>query len=171
MGGIAAKEKQVPGRKIVIWISPGWPLLSGPRMDLSGKDQQRLFGSIVSMSTALRQARVTVYSIDPLGMADAGSLRMTYYENFLKPAKTYRQVEIGDLGLQVLARQTGGLALNSSNDLTNLIDRCVADADTFYRVTVPMAPAEQPNEFHEIDVKVETPGLTARTRNGYYAQP
>lgn len=31
-------ESARPGRKLVIWISPGWPLLSGPREELTSKD-------------------------------------------------------------------------------------------------------------------------------------
>jgi VWFA-related protein len=168
---LAAAEAQEPGRKMVIWISPGWPLLSGPGVDLSNKQQQQLFASIVSVSTALRQARITMYSIDPLGLADAGSVRVFYYKEFLKPVTAVRNVQVGSLGLQVLATQTGGLALNSSNDITAQIDQCVADANAFYTLTIDAAPADKPNDFHSIDVRVETPGLITRTRNGYYAQP
>jgi VWFA-related protein len=168
---LAAAEAQEPGRKMIIWISPGWPLLSGPGVDLSNKQQQQLFGTIASVSTALRQARITLYSIDPLGLADAGGTRVFYYKEFLKPVTAVRNVQVGSLGLQVLATQTGGLALNSSNDITAQIDQCIADANAFYTLTIDAAPADKPNDFHSIDVKVETPGLTARTRNGYYAQP
>ncbi len=125
----------------------------------------------MSVSTALRQARITMYSIDPLGLADAGGIRVLYYQDFLKPVTEVKNVQIGDLGLQVLATQTGGLALNSSNDITAQIARCAADADAFYTLTIDATPADKPNEFHSINVKVETPGLTVRTRNGYYTQP
>jgi VWFA-related protein len=168
---LAATEAQEPGRKMVIWISPGWPLLSGPGVDLSNKQQQQLFSTIVSVSTELRQARITMYSIDPLGLADAGSVRLFYYKEFLKPVTAVRNVQVGSLGLQVLATQTGGLALNSSNDISAQIAECIADANAFYTLTIDAAPADKPNDFHSIDVKVETPGLTVRTRNGYYTQP
>src|SRR6201993_3816683 len=29
---LAATEMRVPGRKMVVWVSPGWPLLSGPNV-------------------------------------------------------------------------------------------------------------------------------------------
>jgi VWFA-related protein len=32
-----------PGRKIVLWVSPGWPLLSRPRVELSSNQQQQIF--------------------------------------------------------------------------------------------------------------------------------
>ena len=52
-----------------------------------------------------------------------------------------------------------------------MLKKCVADADSWYEVTFDMAGAEQPNEYHKIEIKVDKPGLTARTQTGYYAQP
>ncbi|HEY6412385.1 MAG TPA: VWA domain-containing protein [Edaphobacter sp.] len=165
---LTKRETQIPGRKMVIWVSPGWPLLSGPNIQLSNKDVQGLFHSIVSASTAMRNARMTLYSIDPLGVEDSG--RGFYYEEFLKPVLAPKNAQPANLSLQVLAMQTGGLALRGSTDITSQIQRAVADADAFYTLTVEMPPAEA-NEYHGIEVKVDPPGLTARTRRGYYGQP
>jgi VWFA-related protein len=168
---LAAREATKPGRKLVIWISPGWAALSGPRITLTTKESQYIFNNVVGVSTALRQARITLYSVDPLGTADSGGLRTTYYQEFLKGVTKPSQVLIGNLALQVFATQSGGLAIYGSNDIVEGIDRCIADANAFYVMTMAMAPADHPNEYHSLDVKVRTPGLTARTRTGYYAQP
>ena len=166
---LTARAAQMPGRKIVVWISPGWPLLSGPNVQLSNKDVNSLFQGIVAASTVLRQARITLYSVDPLGVAD--SERQFYYQEYLKPVLVSKNAQPANLALQVLATQTGGLALSGSSDITAQIERCVADADAFYTLTLEMPPAEQANEYHGVEVKVATPGLTARTRRGYYEQP
>jgi VWFA-related protein len=167
---LVAKESQVPGRKIVVWISPGWPILSGPGVDISAKEQASLFSSIVSISTALRDARMTLYSVDPEG-AGAGIGTQFYYQEFLKPVTSARKTAPGNLSLQVLAVQSGGLVTTASNDIASEIARCVADADAYYTLTVDAAPADQPDTYHAIEVKVAPPGLTARTRGGYYVQP
>jgi VWFA-related protein len=164
-------EATRPGRKLVIWISPGWPLLSGPREELTSKDQNGVFGTIVALSDGLRQARITLSSIDPLGTADAGGFRTIYYESFLKGIKKPSQVHIGNVGLQVLATQSGGRALNSSNDVAGEIETCVADANAFYVLTFDGLPGDGPDEYHALELKIDKPGLTARTRTGYYAQP
>jgi len=169
LNSLTAREAQIPGRKIVVWISPGWPLLSGPGVQLSNKDQKSLFAAIVGASTAMRRARMTLSSVDPLGVADSGNL--FYYQEFLKAVSAVKNVQAGNLALQVLATQTGGLVLNASSDITAQIQRAVSDADAFYTLTVETPPAEQPNEYHAIDVKVEPAGLTTRTRRGYYGQP
>jgi VWFA-related protein len=165
---LAAAETEKPGRKMVIWISPGWAYLSGPGVTLSRSEETALYASIVATSNELRRARITLYSIDPLGVGDAGSLRLTYYEDFLKPVIKPSNAAAGSLSLQVLATQSGGLVLNSSNDIAAEIARAVSDADAYYTLTIEPPPSDQPHQYHAIDVKVETPGLTARTRSGYY---
>ena len=168
---LAAYEATKPGRKLLVWISPGWPLLSGPRVDMSNAQQRAIFNSVVTMSADLRRARITLYSVDPLGTNDAGSIRLTYYEEFLKGVTSPNRVEAGNLALQVLAIQSGGRVLNASNDITDEINRCVRDAGPHYELTFEPAPAEHPDEYHGLQVNVDKPGLTVRTRTGYYAQP
>ncbi len=168
---LANFESPKPGRKLVIWISPGWPLLTGPNIELSDKDQQKLFNSIVSLSDLMRQARITLYSVDPLGTNDAGGYRTTYYEEFVKGVKKARQVQLGDLALQVLATQSGGRVLNSDNDITSEIATCIADANDFYVLTFDGLAGDGPNEYHALEIKLDKPGLKALTRTGYYAQP
>jgi VWFA-related protein len=168
---LAAYEAPRPGRKLVIWISPGWPLLTGPRIELTGKDQEKLFDNIVALSNSLRQARITLYSVDPLGTADSGGFRTTYYEEFVKGVKKPRQVQIANLALQVIATQTGGRVLISNNDLTGEIASVVADANAFYVLTFDGLTGDGPNEYHSLEIKLDKSGLTAHTRTGYYAQP
>jgi VWFA-related protein len=166
-------EASLPGRKLLIWISPGWPfLISGMDQVLMTKRQkQELFNNIVALWDGLRRGRITLYNIDPLGTADAGGLRTTDYKQFLKGVKKADQSDNGDLALQVLAAQSGGLVLNSSNDLAGEMATCIADANSFYVLTFDSLPGDGPNEYHDLSIKLDKPGLTARTRAGYYAQP
>lgn len=168
---LADFESPRPGRKLVIWISPGWPLLTGPNIDLSDKDQQRIFNSVVRLSDLMRRARITLYSIDPLGTADAVGNRTTFYEEFVKGVKKARQVQLGNLALQVIATQSGGRVLNSNNDVTSEIATCIADANAFYVLTFDGLVGDGPNEYHSLEIKLDKPGLKALTRTGYYAQP
>jgi VWFA-related protein len=168
---LVAYEKTRPGRKLMVWFSPGWPLLTGPGIEPTRKDQENFFTSIVDFSTQLRLADVTLYSVDPLGLADAAGVRISYYEEFLKGVTKPDRSQAANLSLQVLAVQSGGRVLNSSNDLTHEIAECVADAEAFYVLSFESARADHPNEYHAIDVKVEKPGAKSRARTGYYAQP
>ena len=167
---LVALETTRPGRKIILWVSPGWPILSGPHIDLDARQRQQIFSDVVGLSTALRQARITLYSVDPLGV-DESVIRDFYYQAFTKGVSKLNDVYVGDLALQVLAEQTGGLVLNASNDITTELQRCVADAEAYYELSFEPPPAEHPDEYHHIEVQVAKPGLTARTRQGYYSSP
>jgi len=171
LNSLIVKEAQTPGRKIVIWVSPGWPLLSGPGIEQSAKQQANLFTTIVALSAAMRAERMTLYNVDPEGADAAGEVDSFYYKEFLKPVATTKKAETGNVALQVLSLQSGGLVFTASNDIAGQIARCIADADAFYTLTLDAAKADKPNEYHALEVKVAIPGLTARTRSGYYAQP
>ena len=160
----------LPGRKIVLFISPGWPLLSGVRIDLDAKQQQQIYGDVVAFSTQLRQANVTLYSVNPFGPSES-EFQANYYRGFVKGISKPSQTDIGDLGLQVLAIQSGGLVFQTNSDIAGLLKKCLADAESWYRISFDPAVAEHPNEYHHVEVRLDKPGLTVRTRDGYYAQP
>jgi VWFA-related protein len=170
LNGLIAREETKPGRKIVAWISPGWPLFSGPGVQLDSKQQQQIFAQVVALSTRLREARITLYNINPIGAAENLS-RADYYRTFLKGVSKPSQVDLGDLGLQVLATQTGGLAMTSDNDVTAMLERVMNDSKTYYEISFEAAPGDPANQYHRIDVQLDKPGLSARTRTGYYARP
>jgi len=97
--------------------------------------------------------------------------RSNYYEDFLKGVSKPDQVAIGDLSLQVLSVQSGGLALYGSNDLTAMLQQCAADGQAYYELSFDPPRADKRDEYHHLEVQVAKPGLTARTREGYYLQP
>ena len=168
---LAAAEQTRPGRKLLIWISPGWPLLSGPEVELSDKDQHAFFSTLVGLGASLRKARITLSSIDPIGTADADTYRTMFYKEFTKGVRSARDMQIGDLGLQVLALQSGGLVFNSSNDVAGEIATAAADANSSYTIRIDSPPTGRPNDYRAISVHVDKSGMTARTRTSYYAQP
>jgi hypothetical protein len=112
------------------------------------------FNSIVALSDGLRRARLTLYSVDPLGMADSASIRTSYYKEFLKGVSTARQVQPGNLALQVLAYQSGGRVLNSSNDVADEIATCIADANAFYVLSFDTVPGDAPDEYRALEIKM-----------------
>jgi VWFA-related protein len=167
---LVAREAQKPGRKFVLFISPGWPLLSGPNVQLDNHEQEMLFGDIVYFSTVLRRGGVTLYSVDPIGTRESVD-RETYWQNFTNGVSKPGQVEMGNLGLQVIATQSGGLVLNSSNDIAAMLNNCFADARAYYEISFAPAPGEKPNEYHRLQIRVAKSGLNARTWQSYYSNP
>jgi VWFA-related protein len=166
---IAQNVRSLPGRKIVVWISPGWPLLSGPRVQLTSKQEQQIFQNIVGLSTELRESSITLYAVDPSGTADAA--RSFYYQEFLKGVKSWKQALFGNLALQVIATHSGGRVLNSNNDVAGEVETCIRDTDAYYVLTFDAQPADGPDDYHQIEVKLSGHDLKAQTLSAYYAQP
>ncbi len=170
-----ASESAKPGRKLIIWVSPGWPLLARAASDLTSADQRQIFNAIVNTSTALRLGHITLYSVVSRGVAGTDVSEFSEYTQFLQGVKSPSQAYPPNLALSVLAVQSGGLVLNGSNDLpaamAHDIAKSAGDARSFYVLTFRGSHADRANEYHSLQVKVNQPGATARTRTGYYAQP
>jgi VWFA-related protein len=164
---VAKSQIKRPGRKLLIWTGPGWPMLDRPGLEISPKDQQHMFSEIVSLSTSLREAHMAVYSVN-MGQPGLGTF---LYQGFLKGVKTQEKANPSDLGLKVLAVQTGGRAISPDNDVASQIDSCIQDATAWYTISFDPPRADKPNEYHDLKVEVDKPGLTARTSTGYYNQP
>lgn len=165
---LTAHDAALPGRKFILWVSPGWPILTGPHIYVDADQEKQIYSTVMELSTAMREANVTLYNIDPLGTNDIG-IRTYYYESFLKGVRKPDQTDFADLSLQVLATQSGGLVLNSSNDIAAQLQTAVRDASAYYVLSLDPGNGE-PNEYHDIVVKVAKPGYVARTRMGYYSR-
>ena len=166
---LTAQLASLPGRKIVVWLSPGWPLVSDASLNYDDRQTTQLFHQTVVMSTLLRRANVTFYSVNPAG-ADQGVHQLDY-EQFLKGAAKPNQGLPGYTALQVLSIQSGGMALTGNNDLAGQLDRCIADFTSYYELSFDPPPDERRDDLHTLQIKVSQPGLTARTRTIYYSEP
>jgi VWFA-related protein len=177
---LVVRERDRPGRKLILCVSPGWPPLFGLGNMRDVRLREQVFGNIVEISTQLREGQITVYSVDPSAIGDIGpgltdpptnhlrpSDRKVYIEGASKPS----DVQIDSLALEVLAAQSGGLVLSRGNDLAAELQKCVADARAYYEISFDPAITDRNNEYHHLEISVAKPGLTARTRQGYYSQP
>jgi VWFA-related protein len=167
---LVEREVSTPERKIVLFVSPGWPLLSGPSVEnsLDSKQQKQLFETLVNLVMQLQRANITLYNVNPLGAGESES-RASYYEGFLKGVSEPRKMEPGNLALQVLAVQTGGRAIDFDNDVSAALRQSVADTQSYYEISFEPAPPDPKNYYHRVEVKLAKSDLTARARMGYYA--
>jgi VWFA-related protein len=166
---IVAKTQDRPGRKLLIWIGPGW--IGGS--DISARPiagaQRTLFAGVVNVWDGLRKANMTLEMIDPT--VSGGRIFDFNYEPFVKGISDVHNAQYGHLLLPALVTQSGGQILYGSSNLPSLIDRVLADASSYYVVTYNPPPASHPDEYHAIEVRMARKGLSARTRIGYYAHP
>lgn len=170
LGQIVDSVAPDPGRKLIFWVSPGWPLLNVPGVGYDAVQQRKSFATLVHTYTNVMKGGITIYSIDPLG-AGENTMQAAAYRQFLKGVSKPSQLQIGNLALQVVAVHSGGLAVGPDNDIAGLVQKCVADAAPYYEISFDPPEPDGPDEYHHLEIKMATPGLAARTLEEYYAQP
>jgi VWFA-related protein len=166
LGQIATEERKGPGRKLLVWVGPGWGIGSGAFVN-AAQGSPPLFGTVWWFSALLREAHVVLYSFT-VGETDP---RGQLYKAYLDGVKIPHKASFMNVYRKVLAVQSGGRVMDNSLDLLQQIQNCVRDAGPFYRISFDPFPAEHPNEYHDLKVAVDGLGLIARTNTGYYDQP
>ena len=169
---LAMQQEDVPGRVILIWIGVGWPSLSNRefRAD-SAAIKRNFFDNLVEVSTELREAQITLDAVFSPDLFRRVELRSDHDNAFFNGVPTEDEVTAGSMGLQVLAHQSGGRILTESKDIGEEIVKCVADAESYYVLSLDSPPATRPGDFHSLEVKVNKLGSSVRTNTAYYAQP
>ena len=167
LGQLVQYASGIPGRKLILMMSPGWPLLSGPRINLSGKEQDGIYGTMAQLQDAMLRADITLDMLNPYGPSE-GVERSDYYQAFTKGVRKPSEAQIGDLSLQVLATHNGGVVQQGSNDIEGMVERSLADLDHSYTLAFVPAAGESPNGYHSLKLQVNRPGVTVRMPDEYY---
>jgi VWFA-related protein len=167
LGQLAAYEETQPGRKMILVISPGWPLLpiAGDESDLKARNW--VFSSIVQFTNGLREAKIELYCLDPF---DLGRTNPYYYQDYLKGISAVKDATYPDLALQVLAEHSGGQVIINGKDISGELRAAVRDASTSYELTFERAPGSKANEYHALEVQVDRPKIVVHTVSGYYVR-
>lgn len=168
---LAMGDLKLSGSKLLIWISPGWPIPQESALGLSMKEKAEVYNQIVGVTGLLLMSRTRLYDVDPSGTMDAGSYSIGRYQYYLNKIKSPTQPQVGNLALQVFAIHSGGQVFMGSNDLSGGLNKCLRDGSDFYTISFNPGRADHPNEYHHLQIKLDKPGLKARTRDSYYLQP
>jgi VWFA-related protein len=165
--------KELPGRKSVVLFSENLKLM------YNGEQSQRVQDSIRRLGDAANRASVVIYSIDPRGLVYTG---LTAADN--TSGRSAKQIsEIGmqrsqqmfdsQEGMVTLARETGGLFMQNTNDISGALTKVMADGDGYYLIGYhPDASTFDVKtgrpKFHSLTVRVKRPGLHVRYRSGFF---
>jgi len=112
------------------------------------------------MTRATSLANLAVHTFDPVGIETSGNSPLGGELDGIRE----RQDD-----LKLLADITGGRTVISTNAPEALLPAVFAESQSYYLLA--FAPADRaPNgKYHKIEVKVNRPGVSVRTRSGYYA--
>jgi VWFA-related protein len=140
----------VPGRKALVFVSPGFPQLRG------------LDRRLENVASLAREAATTVYFVDAAGLdgllpEPGGRLRSAFEVAWQRGG-----------GAQDLAEATGGFTSRFSNALLPALARVRSEMRTYY-VLGYLPPGRDDGRFRAVEVTVRRRGLAARTKKGYLA--
>jgi VWFA-related protein len=147
---------ELPGRKIVLYLSESLLSLGGTSEDLSNQ--------ILQLIETARRSGVSVYALD------AASERVTSSGTLIRlatPGMAMSDYEkMG--GARLVVAGTGGELIANTNDLEAGIDRAVEDSRSYY--VIGFKPKALDNKFHRLTVTIKgRTDLLVRTRRGYFA--
>ena len=149
------------GHKNMIWIGRGFPPFNFANAPVDAATRVESF--VQQCVNELRDARVTLYTVDPAGvMVDPG---------IYGPTAAFNDPFGGDYQFNKLAKATGGRAFYGRNDVDAEIATGIRDGASFYSLSYrPDSASVDPKKFRRIKITLSRPDLTATTREGYYVQ-
>ena len=143
-------------RKAIIFVSVGIPLdigdasaglVNGAGWDATGVVSQFLIATWNAIAAAQR-SNVSIYAVDP------GRLRTVsapHNQDFIKG----------------ISEATGGFAITDTNDPRPGIQQMIRENSSYYLLGYQSTNNRARGLFRRIEVRVNRPGVTVRSRNGY----
>ena len=193
---IAQAYAGVPGRKSVIWLTGGLPMLltnpiaggmtGGLSGGLNGVDTD-LVDRFQDTFSALNTANIAIYSVNLNGLntanpnyargnAYAGSNRGVTLGASQNINGTYRgmgapMADDPTEGIKLLANKTGGKWCTAMTELKTCIDQAVQDSSSYYLLGFYVPQHDRKAGWHKVEVKLTSGRDQVRSRPNYYLAP
>ena len=147
---IADYVSGIKGRKNLMWFTPHMPIFLVRDGGIAwGVRDMGIAHRVMDTYGLLTSAEVAVTPIDTRGVHGMGA---------------------GQLAMQAVAEDTGGLAYYNSNDLTSSIGKAIEQGSHFYTISYVPPSHKNDGRFHKISIQVNQPGLNLVYRDGYNAE-
>jgi VWFA-related protein len=170
--------KDLPGRKSILLVSDGFKIYDRNDPTKTYQAQERLKRLIDEAG----RASVVIYTMNATGLQ---TLAFTAADNLsgrdsqgIQDESNRRRDQANDNqdSLDILAHETGGIAIRNTNDLSGGIRRVLEDQKGFYLIGYRPDEATFDKRtgartFHHLTLKVTRPGkFNVRMRNGFYGK-
>jgi VWFA-related protein len=166
---IAQSTRGVPGRKNLIWVGDGFPSVNAT--DVPQETSEKVMDYLRRITNSLLKARVTLSIIGPTLKPSQPVVVETQSQTDAVEGGAISLLNTADLDFTSLAPPSGGRAYSNRNDLDKEIEESVEAGVNFYTLSyVPTDDSNDPKHYRHIRVEILRPGLTARTRDGYFSE-
>lgn len=185
---IAQAYAGVPGRKSVIWLTGGLPmLLTNPMTGgVTGVDTD-LIDRFQDTFSALNTANIAVYSVNLNGLntSQANYARGNSYGGNNRGVTigasqningSYRgmgapMADDPTEGIKLLANKTGGKWCTAMTELKTCIDQAVQDSTSYYLLGFYVPQNDRKAGWHKVEVKLASGRDQVHSRPNYYLAP
>ncbi len=113
---------------------------------------------------------VTFYTIDAQGLTSEGVGAGNDDPLGSRPGVSFQARQDRQAGLQEMALDTGGRALLNTNDFQKGLGRVYEAVSSYYTVGVNLSNLTS-GKYEKVEVTVNRPGVTVRSRRGFEARP
>ena len=169
---IAQSYAAIPGHKNLIWVGGGFPTINPTTID--GDDALEVKHALQHITNLLLDTHVTLYAVDPTSSA-AGMTEITDSSQmeFVMNAGDALADGVDPFGagddFDSLGPVTGGRVVRGKNDVAQQVASAVSLGAHSYTIAyTPTSMSEEAAQYRKISIVCLRPGLTAKTRSGYY---
>jgi VWFA-related protein len=162
----------VPGRKNLVWISHGMPVVA-----FTGGFVNRYDERIRKTAEKLASQGITVYAVDARGLEppDMQTSSLAFRSGRGGPPPRPRSIDARPIGegrdrasMAILTDLTGGRLVTFTNDPTEGVNAAAQDIRASYS-TGFYATRDPDDTWHRLEVRVSRRGVVVRHRQGYVA--
>ena len=170
---IAQHLAGIPGRKNLVWVSSGFPLIISDRFG-----PQTMSNEVTRAVQAVNSSHLSIYPIDARGLVApySGPGATATYQATGRgapppPPAVSTVIQPNIDAMTELAARTGGRAFFNTNDIGRAIERAIDDASVTYLLGYAPANDNWDGKFRKLRVTVRAPDAEVRHRTGYLALP
>jgi VWFA-related protein len=164
---IAQASSGHKGRKNIVWVGNGFTTI-----DLRNEPDhqvQLVTGLVERTVNLLRDAHVTLYTINPTMASNGAGVIDEVQDPLTAEAHNARDPFDGTIAFNTLAPETGGRAFSLGNDIDQEIAASLRECNSYYTISyVPLETSVANQNYRQLTVKVDRPGLMARSMQGFY---
>jgi VWFA-related protein len=190
---IANQLAGIPGRKNLIWVSEGFPVidwsslvdvaygpeaadqmsrtLSTPPQGFGMADPSSFHDEMTAAMRAISDNNVAIYPVDALCVFEPFAT-IDGKSSTTVGMKALAGIHARQNAMDVVAKRTGGKAFYETNDLKYAIRKAMDDSKTTYTLGFYPDSIQQNGKFHQLKVSVVgRPDVRLRYRQGYVDSP
>ena len=154
LDAIALQLSMFPGRKNLVWITDGVPLVLGPRRS-DTRDYVDFTTQLRQLAEVFDRYETAIYPVQPIMLDSPDNVGGG---NGMESRAA----------LEELADLTGGRP-TSSKDFGAAVRQAVTDARTSYQLGYYAPPGNWDGKFHKLRITCTRKGVRIQARSGYYA--